>query len=194
MLPFRKSSTPLKIAAVLCVLLRCGTTFTRGADSTAGKLIIVKAEYGNLPDGKAADVSEKVKSMIKDNSLNVEVSDHNFGASSDKAAKKLKVSYTIDGIYRSKTVDEGETLDISTRLVIRKAVYGALPNGPLTDVTEDVADLVRKNSLMVQATNDRFGDPANGVVKKLRVDYTIDGVDKSQTVAENGILSIFVKQ
>jgi len=87
----------------------------------------------------------------------------------------------------------GETLDISTRLVIRKAVYGALPNGPLTDVTEDVADLVRKNSLMVQATNDRFGDPANGVVKKLRVDYTIDGVDKSQTVAENGILSIFLK-
>jgi len=193
MLPFRRSKALAIVAAVVFVLLGLSGNPARAADVPAVKLIIVKAEYGNLPDGKTADVTEKVKGMAKDNSLNVEASKSNFGPSPDKGACKLKVSYTFDGIYRSKTVDEGETLDISTRLIIRKAVYGALPKGPMADVTEDVADMVRKNSLTVEANNERFGDTASGIVKKLRVDYTIDGVDKSMTVAENATLRISVK-
>ncbi len=84
-------------------------------------------------------------------------------------------------------------LDISTRLFIRKAVYGDLANNKSDDVTEQVANLVRKNTLSLKADNETFGDPAPNVVKKLRIDYTFDGVKKSKTVAENETLTVSEK-
>ena len=58
-------------------------------------------------------------------------------------------------------------------------------------MTDIVADLVRKNHLSVEAGNEQLGgDPAPNVVKKLRVDYTFDGVNHSKTVGENQTLTI----
>ena len=167
-------------------------TFHRvpAADSTVGKLIVVRAEFGDLDSGNALDVTAKVIAMVRDNSPSADATPANFGNPPGTGPRKLKVGYTIDGIYRSKTVDEGETLDISTRLVIRKAVYGKLPEGPSADVTDEVAALVSRNTLSVKATNENFGDAAQGVVKSLRVDYTFDGVEKSKTVNENQTLTI----
>lgn len=76
-------------------------------------------------------------------------------------------------------------------VVIQKAVYGDLPDGKMADVTAKVADLV-KSSASVKASNAIFGDPAGGVVKKLRVDYTIEGAPGSQTVAENQTVTFAV--
>lgn len=162
-------------------------------DSSAGKLVIVRALFGDIADDeKAVDVTKAVAAMVKDNSLSVIANKANFGAppADEGGLRKLKVGYMLDGIYRSKTVAEGETLDISTRLVIRKAVYGKLPGGPTADVTEQVAEMVAHNRLSVEASNDNFGDPASNVVKALRVDYTLDGVDGSKTVAENQRITI----
>jgi HEAT repeat protein len=69
-------------------------------------------------------------------------------------------------------------------VLIQKAVYGDLPDGPSADVTAKVAELV-KGSTSVKASNANLGDTAGGRVKKLRVDYTVDGAPGSQTVAEN---------
>ena len=49
---------------------------------------------------------------------------------------------------------------------------------------------MRKNSLSVKADNETFGDPAEGVVKRLRVDYLFDGVKGSKTIAEGETLTI----
>ncbi len=76
------------------------------------------------------------------------------------------------------------------KLVIKKAVYGDLPDGGKIDVTEKVAKMVKDDALSVEATNDNFTDPADGIVKKLKVDYTFDGKDKSKTVDENETLTI----
>jgi hypothetical protein len=76
------------------------------------------------------------------------------------------------------------------KIVIVKAVYGDLPDGDKTDVTEKVAGKVSGNTLSVKASNDLFGDPANGVQKKLKVDYTFDGKAKSKTVDEDETLTI----
>lgn len=160
----------------------------RAADAPLGKLVIVKAIYGDPESDTAIDVTNKVTAMVADNSLSV-VAGPELG-NPIGAVKKLKVSYTIDGLYRSKTVASGETLDISTRLIIRKAVYGKLPGGPTEDVTDQLADMIRKNSLSVKASNDLFGDPARNVVKQLQVDYTLDGVNYSKTVSENQTLTI----
>jgi hypothetical protein len=76
------------------------------------------------------------------------------------------------------------------KLVIVKAVYGDLQGGNQTDVTQKVAAMVKDNMLSVGATNDNFGDPAGTILKKLRVDYTFNGVAKSKTVDEGMPLTI----
>ena len=53
-------------------------------------------------------------------------------------------------------------------------------------MTKKVAALVKAGALAVEASNGNFGDPANGMAKKLRVDYTVNGVAASKTVARAG--------
>jgi len=77
----------------------------------------------------------------------------------------------------------------SPRLVIRHAVYGDLANNVVVNVTQKVADWV-EDSLPVEATNDHCGDPAEGIEKQLRVDYTLDGVEKKTTIDEGQLLKI----
>lgn len=75
-------------------------------------------------------------------------------------------------------------------VVIRKAVYGDLPDGRSADVTSKVAAMVKQGSLSIQASNANFGDTAPGIVKKLRVDYTVGGATRTDTVNENETLRI----
>jgi hypothetical protein len=49
---------------------------------------------------------------------------------------------------------------------------------------------IDKNTLKVEIPNDDFGDPANGIVKQLKVDYTFDGKEKSKTVKDGEKLKI----
>jgi hypothetical protein len=55
--------------------------------------------------------------------------------------------------------------DASGKLVIRKAVYGNLPDGATRDVTDKVRAMVKNGALSVAATDDNFGDPFNGNMK-----------------------------
>ena len=50
-------------------------------------------------------------------------------------------------------------------MIIRKAVYGELPNGVTVDVTEKVRAMVKNGALSVAANNTIFGDPYNGKMK-----------------------------
>lgn len=50
-------------------------------------------------------------------------------------------------------------------LVIRKAVYGNLPDGTSVDVTDKVRAMVKNGALSIAATDANFGDPYNGVMK-----------------------------
>jgi len=175
---------------LLCLLTTLATTSAQAAPPAGAKLIIVSAVYGDLDNDKTLDVLKKLSTMVKDNNLSVAATTQNFGDPAPNAAKKLKVGYTIDGLYHSKTVAQDQVLDISTRLIVINARYGDLPNGPSDDVTQQVADLVRKNTLSVKADNDTFGDPAQNRVKKLTVTYLFDGVKKSKTVPENQTLTI----
>lgn len=74
-------------------------------------------------------------------------------------------------------------------IVVQKAVYGNLPDGPSADVTQQVAGMVAENAPAVQASNANFGDPAPGAVKKLSVEYTDNGTPVSKTVNENEALT-----
>ena len=59
----------------------------------------------------------------------------------------------------------------------------------VVNVTQKVADWI-EDSLTVEATAENFGDPANGIEKQLKVDYTLDGVDGTVTVEEGQLLKL----
>ncbi len=71
-----------------------------------------------------------------------------------------------------------------TTIIITKALYGDLPDGPQTDVTERVRQIIATGAVSVDANNTNFGDAAPGVVKQLQVAYTDGGIPASQTVRE----------
>lgn len=75
-------------------------------------------------------------------------------------------------------------------IVIQKAIYGALPDGPSADVTAKVEGLVASGALSFAVNNANFGEPAPGIVKKLSVSYAMNGAPASQTVVENGTMTL----
>ena len=172
--------------------------------NASAELVIVKAVYGDLSDpASTTNVTAAVAAMVNGDALDVQANNKKFGEPAPGVPKQFEVDYTIDGVAGSKTVTEGGRLRISSsknpdtapksgssRLVIRKAVYGDLPDGGNDDVTLTVAEMVRANALEVTANNENFGDPAGGIPKELRVDYTFDGWKKSRTVEEGETLKI----
>jgi len=78
----------------------------------------------------------------------------------------------------------------SGKVVIQKAVYGGLPDGASTDVTEKVAAMVASGSPQIGATNANFGDPTPGTRKRLRVEYSENGRPLSKTVEEGATLKL----
>ncbi len=75
-------------------------------------------------------------------------------------------------------------------IVIRKAVYGDLPDGQSKDVTAKVAALVKEGTLAIDASNSNFGDPAQGTVKMLHLEYTANGTVTAKTVRENETVTV----
>ena len=82
---------------------------------------------------------------------------------------------------------------VAGAIAIRKAEYGALPDGPSKDVTAKVAELVKSGQSLIEASNSTFGDAAPSKVKKLHVEYTVNGVAKQGTVDENSSLRLNVE-
>ena len=73
-------------------------------------------------------------------------------------------------------------------IAVQEAVYGALPDGPSANVTEQVAQMVAAGALSIPANNGPFGDTAPGLVKKLSVTYTVKGAQATQTAQEGETL------
>jgi len=83
-----------------------------------------------------------------------------------------------------------ESKPASGNIVILKAVYGGPSAALSADVTKKVAELAKAGTLAIEASNDNFGDPADGHVKTLRVDYSVNGMNASKTVREQETLTI----
>ncbi|MBI5833010.1 MAG: hypothetical protein HZB16_12000 [Armatimonadetes bacterium] len=77
-------------------------------------------------------------------------------------------------------------------LIIDSARYGVFPEaGDRVDVTEKVRAMVAAGQRAIPATNAMAGsDPANQVVKSLKVVYTLNGQQKTVVVEENSNLEV----
>lgn len=82
----------------------------RLSQPVAGNVVIQKAHYGDLPDGRSADVTEKIAGMVKGGALSILASNRVFGDPAPGRVKKLRVEYTANGHAVTRTVQENETV------------------------------------------------------------------------------------
>ena len=97
------------------------------------------------------------------------------------------VSLTRDG----RPVD-AEVAAPKARIVVERAVYGVNPetNARSVDITRQVSKAVRNGRLRIIIGNSIAGDPAQDVVKRALIKYTINGVRKQVALDENGLLDL----
>jgi HEAT repeat protein len=80
---------------------------------TSAGIVIQKAVYGDLPGGASADVTEKVTQMVASGAMAIGASNANFGDTAQGVVKQLRVEYTANGVPHSKTVTEGQSLNLT---------------------------------------------------------------------------------
>ncbi len=73
-------------------------------------------------------------------------------------------------------------------LVITKAEYGA--QDKWVDVTDKLVAAMSNNGISITAGNNLAGDPIHGVVKELRVEYTLDGEGHQVSIPENEVFEV----
>ncbi len=72
----------------------------------------------------------------------------------------------------------------------KSAELASESGGQIVDVTDKLRALIENGALSVKVGNDIAGDPAFNTVKTLRVQYTLDGVAKTQTLPEDQTLNL----
>ena len=96
------------VFAVLLVTALISSTVTH---AQTGKLEVFKAVYGK--EGSGQDVTERLQKLIKNNTLDVKVSNITMGGDPNKGADKtLKVDYSYRGQRKQVVVKEGERLQL----------------------------------------------------------------------------------
>jgi hypothetical protein len=78
----------------------------------------------------------------------------------------------------------------SPKVEVTKAFYEAVDGAGSADVTVTVAALVRSGQMSLPANNATYGDPTFNHVKRLRVEFTVDGKPLTKSATENGTLDL----
>lgn len=86
--------------------------------------------------------------------------------------------------------DGEESATAGPKIEIKSARYEANDGSKGADVTDTVARMVADGAYSIPANNATFGDPAPLIVKRLRVEYTLNGKPMTQTVAENDTMEL----
>src|SRR3954471_18224604 len=165
-----------------------------GNDYSENDLQIKRAIYGW--ENQTADVTSRLNSQVQGDQLNLQVTDDNMGG--DPAyghVKKLTVDYSLNGQNRQVVTTQNDTLRISGNnysendLQIKRAIYGW--ENQTADVTSRLNSQVQGDQLNLQVTDDNMGgDPAYGHVKKLTVDYSLNGQNRQVVTTQNDTLRI----
>ena len=125
------------------------------------------------------------------------VEEGEVGDPAEQKGKTLQVAYELNGKKAEASVREGETMlipmpELKGELKLLSAEYGDLPDGPKEDVLGTVKLYLKNNRLEVDVENYLLGDPASGVFKRLRVEYTNGDVKLAKSAYEGGTLTIEV--
>ncbi|WP_372772703.1 glycosyl hydrolase [Mangrovibacterium sp.] len=167
-------------------------------------LRISKAEYGTfLPDG-LVDVTEIVANSVQNNTLNIRAGRDLCSCDPAPGYKKeLRIEYQMGNVVLAKNAMETEYLILDAtgqaELKIRKAVFGKFERGvpgipankPVYDITEAIRSLVTSGVLEIPVADslvDEISD--NNKKKALRLVYSTNGEEKTNTVPDGGKLKL----
>jgi hypothetical protein len=169
--------------------------------------VLLRAEYG--ADTRWADVTARVRSLIQGDVLDIKVNDTNMGADPAVGQVKTLRLYVRDPRGQTQTLsyEEGQHIQVQPLnsgaspypgggggyggygLQINQAQYGA--GGRAIDVTSRLASLVRDNRLTLRVTDENMGgDPAEGKLKTLTVQYTYNGQPGQVEVSQKDVLEL----
>ena len=96
---------------MIALLLFTSTISMVPAQAQGRQLHINKAIYGK--NGQGIDVTNHLRSLIQNNTLNVKVNNSNTGGDPNVGAdKSVKVEYTYQGRTSTKVVKEGDPLQL----------------------------------------------------------------------------------
>ena len=172
-------------------------TGTAAARKPAAELTIQKAEYGafaEAADPDCVDVTDLVRRSVKAGSRRIRAGNELAGDPAPMTEKELKIDYRVGSEAKSVRVEEHKSVELPEGAEVVKAVYGLIAQAPApvnqtVDVTAKLASLVKEGTLAVPADNALAGhDPANMVVKELRVAYSYKGQRREVRVPENQML------
>jgi len=191
------------------VYQRDGYTFTRDFAEKAvlmfpgdlrgvSHLVITGARYESTTGSGWRDVTSKLNTLAASGPYLLAVNNTNLGPDpAMNQVKRLKVSYTFDGVPGVITKAENATFNFPVDLVkpvggtITSAKYEALDGTGSLDVTTNLNNrAVATGAYSVTVGNTAFGsDPSANHVKRLRVEFERDGQSWFKFVDENKVFN-----
>src|SRR4051812_18518894 len=188
-----------KITTALVFVLLFATSLFAQNNNPISVQEIIRADYGS---GKRwVEVTDRVRSMIQNNSLRFRVNSNSLGVNSTSASNSRALRLQVrDANGRDQQLTfrdnssvrlqiNGDGGSLSSRLQITHAEYGA--GSRFTDVTSRLNSQVQNGQLNMQVNNDTMGgDPARNSAKTLRVEYTYGGRPQQVVVNENSQLNL----
>ncbi|MGH9509787.1 MAG: DNAJC11 domain-containing protein, partial [Terriglobales bacterium] len=181
--------------ALLLLLLITLPMFAQ-AQGVGNRRELTRAEYGW--GNNWVDVTDRIASLIRDNSLNFRVDNDTLGFDPVRGRDKTLRLYLRDKQGRTRMVTFAEDSNVRLRriysayqstdyydrdLLILRGTYGY--GNRAFDVTDRLQRQVRNDRLSLRVTNDTMGgDPAVGEDKTLTVQYSFNGRTNQAVVRE----------
>ncbi|MCW1884696.1 family 78 glycoside hydrolase catalytic domain [Luteolibacter flavescens] len=170
-----------------------GLTF--GTAETGTPATITTASYEAVNgSGTAINVTALLNGMVSQGSFALGVTNETFGGDpSYNNVKQLRIVYQRGGQTTTRTFPENAVVSYPADLpaiifpTITSARYESIANpGTYRDVTSTLQTAAQGGSFSRVVNNTNFGpDPAYNQAKRLRVNYSVDGVSSVRFVAEN---------
>ena len=171
------------------------------------KIEIVSAQYGafSFKQIGLVDVTDIIKSKVKDNCLDIFVNNTIGGDPSPNVQKTMQIVYTYDNKEYQTRFNESTVAHLplsnfpaGKELIIKQAFYGDLPAGltrlpklKTADITAELKERMVKNILHTRIDNSLVAsDPVPNVSKQAKIIYTIDGLARTVYVDENQSITI----
>ncbi|HEV8525050.1 MAG TPA: DUF3395 domain-containing protein [Terriglobales bacterium] len=188
-----------RLGTVLALLFLIALPVLAQSGQQAGQ--IIRADYGS--GNNWVEVTERVRALIRGDSLNFRVTNDTFGVDPRPGKEKVLRIQIQDNRGRTQqlTFKENQYVSLqvlgggpyvsarSGRLKINRAQYGAA--GRFMDVTARLNSRIQRNQLSLQVTNDNMGgDPAVGKDKTLTVRYTYNGRPGRVAISEGNYLRL----
>jgi len=163
--------------------------------ATNGPWEVIRADYGS--GNKWVDVTDRVHSLVQNDSLNFTVNGNTLGAAARKGrnrALRLQLQDN-DGNTRQVTYRENQQVSLQVRntyqggLHINRAIYGR--DNRNSDVTSRLNSQIQGNQLSMVVNNQNMGgDPAPNQVKTLTVQYAVNGQSRQMVLNEGETLQL----